>query len=371
MTHQTHTTGMLAGRLNLRTREFAVKQVPIPEPGHGQVRIRVAAAGICLSDVHLIEGGLKPLFNPSDEVTLGHEVSGTIDKVGEGVPDIWKEGQRVLLQAGEMCRQCANCVRGRAPCLAVRTRGLDYDGGWAEYALATHTTLVPIPDTLPFEQAAIIPDAVSTPWAAILLTGQVRPAEAVGVWGVGGLGAHAVQLARMVGAAPIIAVDPIPAARERALEYGADLALDASDADVPAQVRAATGGQGLAAAFDMAGVAAVREQALACLGRGGRLVLVGLALGGVTVGDQTAFSYSQHKLLGHYGSTPEHVIQLVSLARHRRLDLSRSISGVLPLAEAGQGVERLRSKQANPIRLILCPPGADTSDARPRAKERP
>lgn len=92
------------------------------------------------------------------------------------------------------------------------TRGVDYDGGWAEYALAREDTLVPVPDLLPFEQACIIPDAVSTPWAAVTDTARVRPAEAAGVWGVGGLGAHAVQLLLLVGAAPVIAVDPLPAA---------------------------------------------------------------------------------------------------------------------------------------------------------------
>ncbi len=229
---------MLAGRLDLRTRAFSVERIPVPQPGRGQVRIKVAAAGICLSDVHLIEGSLTPMFNKEPSVTLGHEVSGTIDALGEGVPPPWKPGQRVLLQAGERCGVCANCVRERAPCLRVPTRGVDYDGGWAEYALATHTTLVPIPDDLPFEQAAIIPDAVSTPWAAIVATAQVRPAQAVGVWGVGGLGAHGVH---------------------------------------------------------------------------------------------------------------------VSLARLHRVDFSRSISGVLPLAEAADGVEGLRQKRGNPIRLILRP----------------
>src|SRR5690606_39713549 len=116
------------------------------------VRIKVEAAGVCLSDVHLIEGILRPRHLEQDSVTLGHEVGGTVDALGPGAAG-WSVGQRVLLQAGE--------ERGGR----VHTRGVDYDGGWAEYALATASTLVPIPDDLPFEQAAIIPDAVSTPWA--------------------------------------------------------------------------------------------------------------------------------------------------------------------------------------------------------------
>ncbi|WP_238454637.1 alcohol dehydrogenase catalytic domain-containing protein [Micromonospora sp. ATA51] len=146
---------MLAGRLHVTGRALRMESVPVPEPGRGQVRIRVAAAGVCLSDVHLIDGTLTPLYLSGDVVTLGHEVAGTVDALGEEVEG-WQPGQRVLLQAGE---------RDRSGTLL--TRGVDYDGGWAEYALAREDTVMPIPDALPFEQACIIPDAVSTPWAAV------------------------------------------------------------------------------------------------------------------------------------------------------------------------------------------------------------
>ncbi len=332
---------MLAGRLDVRTREFAVKEVPVPRPGPGEVLIRVRAAGICLSDVHLIEGSLSPLFLEGPEVTLGHEVAGTVASLGAGVAG-WAPGARVLLQAGEQRNGW------------VYTRGVDYDGGWAQYALATATTLVAVPDDLPLEQACIVPDAVSTPWASIVTTAGVRAGQAVGVWGIGGLGAHAVQLLRLAGAAPIIAVDPVPAARQRALDFGADLALDPAD-DVAAAVREFNGGAGLAYAFDFAGVAAVREQAMETLQRDGALVLVGLTDKPLTITKGTQFSYLQQRILGHYGSGPGHVDELVALIRHHRLDLAASISGTLPLVDAAKGVERLATKEGNPIRLILQP----------------
>jgi threonine dehydrogenase-like Zn-dependent dehydrogenase len=332
---------MLAGRLHVRTKEFAVREVPRPDPGPGEVLIRVRAAGVCLSDVHLIEGRLSPLFLAGDEVTLGHEVAGEVASLGEGVTGT-AVGTRVTLQAGEE-------IGGW-----IHTRGVDYDGGWAEYALSTVPTLVPIPDDMPFEQACIVPDAVSTPWASIVRTAGVRAGQPVGVWGIGGLGAHAVQLLRLAGAAPIVAVDPVSAARERALAFGADLALDPSE-DVAARVRDLTGGPGLAYAFDFAGVAAVREQAVRCLERDGGLVLVGLTDQPLTIRDGTQFSYFGRRLLGHYGSEPEHVEELVRLVRLGRLDLSRSISGTLPLAEAARAVERLERKEGNPIRLVLRP----------------
>ena len=333
---------MLAARLNVNTLTLSMDDVPIPEPGPGQVRIKVRAAGVCLSDVHLIDGSVRPLHLRQDTVTLGHEIAGTIDALGPGVVS-YPVGQRVVLQAGE---EHAG---------TLYARGLDYDGGWAEYTLATVTTLVPIPDDLPFGQAAIIPDAVSTSWAAITATAQVRPAEAAGVWGVGGLGAHAVMLLRLAGAAPIIAVDPLPAARKRALDFGADIALDSADPELARKVRRETGDLGLAAAFDFAGVPAVQEQAVGCLGQTGRLVLVGINDKPLTISDSRTFGYLQQQVRGHYGSAPEHVTELVMLAGRGRISLARSVSDILPLSEAPKAVERLRRKEGNPIRLVLQP----------------
>ncbi|MEV6123356.1 zinc-binding dehydrogenase [Streptomyces sp. NPDC052077] len=334
---------MLAARLHVPSRTLRMEEVPRPQPGPGEVLVRVEAAGVCLSDVHLIDGTLTPLLLPGDTVTLGHEVAGTIAETGPGVT-AWSPGQRVVLYAGE--------VRDGV----THTRGVDYDGGWAEYALSSATALTALPDSIPFEQGAIIPDAVSTPWGAITDTGAVRPGEAAGVWGAGGLGVHAVQLLRAVGACPVVAVDPNPVARERALAAGADLALDPADPELPQAVAAATGGAGLAVAFDFAGVPPVREQAVSVLAPKGRLVLVGLTDKPLTLTDGTRFSYLQQRVLGHYGSDmPVALPQLLRLVQGGRLDFSGSISGVLPLADAAEAVARLESKEGNPVRLILRP----------------
>ncbi|MFF7186958.1 zinc-binding dehydrogenase [Streptomyces sp. NPDC008222] len=345
---------MLAGRLRPKTLRFAVEEVPVPVPGPGEVLIEVKAAGVCLSDVHLTDGSLKP-FRPVDAVTLGHEVAGVIHALGPGLLGDWTPGMRVALQAGQSCGHCANCVRRLRPCLKTMTRGLDYDGGWAEYALAREDTLALLPDNLAFDQAAIIPDAVSTPYAAIVETGQVRPAQSVGIWGAGGLGAHGIRLARLAGAAPIIAVEPLPSARERALAFGADLALDPADPGFTAAVDRVTGGLGLDAAFDFAGVPAVREQAAGVLARGGVLVLAGLTPMPLTITDGTGFSFRRNEVRGHYGSGPQYVEQLIRLASTGRLDLAPSITAHIPLAGAADAVARLERKEGDPIRLVLIP----------------
>ncbi|MFJ9352312.1 zinc-binding dehydrogenase [Streptomyces sp. NPDC101237] len=345
---------MLAGRFHVDSKKFAVQEVPLPVPRPGEVLIEVKAAGVCLSDVHLLDGSLPPLFLDSDTVTVGHEVSGVVHALG---PDLKRDltvGTRVTLEAGKSCGKCSGCVRHR-PCTQVLTAGIDYDGGWAEYMVTPEETVVPIPDSLPFDQAAIIPDAVSTPYAAVVATAGVRPAQSVGVWGVGGVGAHNVRLARLVGAAPIIAVDPLPSARERALAFGADLALDPAAPDFADQVRAATGGRGLDFAFDCAGVPAVREQAASVLGLGGSLILVGITPRPLTITEGLTFNYMQKQVRGHYGGTPDGVYELVRLAAGGRLDLAPSITDHIPLIDAADAVSRLQNKIGDPIRLILVP----------------
>ncbi|ANQ75910.1 MULTISPECIES: zinc-binding dehydrogenase [Rhodococcus] len=333
---------MRAMRFDVESRTLALRTVPVPEIGHDEVLVRVEAAGVCLSDVHIAQGLIKPRHIRTGEVTLGHEVAGTVARIGEGVAG-WTVGDRIALQP--------LVLRSDGP----RTLGVDYDGGWAEYVVTPASTLVAIPTGLAFEEAAIIPDAVSTPWSAIRTTGQVRAGESVGVWGVGGLGAHAIQLLRLVGAAPIVAVDPLLVARDRALALGADAALDPTAADFLAQLKDATRGRMLDLALDFAGVSAAQQQTLSSLAYGGRIVLVGLSGRPITIENSVDFSVFKHTVRGHFGQDYSDVPELIDLVSWGRLHLSGSISGVLPLEEAADAIRRLDEKIDDPIRLILRP----------------
>jgi threonine dehydrogenase-like Zn-dependent dehydrogenase len=233
--------------------------------------------------------------------------------------------------------------------------GFGFDGAWAEYVVVPWLALVAVPDEVPLEQAAILADAVSTPYAALVERAGVRPAESVGLWGIGGLGVHAVQIARMIGAAPIIALDPSPAARERALSFGADHALDPRDDGVVQEVWRLTDNRGLDVALDLFGANQVLVQADQCIGRRGRVVIVGLSAEQIQLGPNALFGVMAHSLLGHLGYAKEHLTQLVRLVSSGRLDVSRSISDVMPLSEVARGVERLESKEGDPIRLVVAP----------------
>ena len=327
---------MRAGQITVSTRAFSVVDVPTPEAGAGQVRIKVAAAGVCLSDVHLLEGILSPGYLLGDHVTLGHEVAGVIDQVGAGVTTA-AMGDRVVVIAGE-----------RNSAQQVTTMGFDYDGGWAEYVVTKAELVATIPDSLPFEQAAIIPDAVSTPWAAISSTAKMQPGESAVVFGVGGLGIHAVQLLKLVGCSKVIAIDPREDARENALARGADFAFAPDDPEIKSH-------RGLNAAFDFAGVTPVRKQAFSLLGEQGRLVIVGIANEPIVIPNDMAFTYMRTQVLGHYGSEEHHVRELIEFARQGRLDLSQSVTEVMPLEKAAEALDKLANKIGNPIRIVLKP----------------
>lgn len=343
---------MLAGRLQGGTRQLVLEEVPVPEPGPDEVRVRVRACGICLSDVHLLDGSLG---TPTQTVTLGHEAAGEVDAAGEYARG-WTPGQRVVVGAGRTCGQCRDCLRGRREsCSAGQILGVHYDGAWARYVVVPAAALAPVPDDMPIEQAAILADAVSTPYAGLVERAAVRPAEAVGLWGIGGLGVHAVQIARILGAAPVVAVDPLASARERALAVGADVAIDPSAEDVRARVLEVTDGRGLDVACDVVGLNAVMKEAATCLARSGRVMMIGLSREPLELGPGALLGVGRQAVLGHLGYQREHLDDLVRLVEHGRLDLAASVSDVIPLEDIHRGVRALETKEGDPIRIVVAP----------------
>lgn len=345
-------TTMRAERFYADTKKVVVENVPVPEPGPGEVLVRVAYCGVCHSDLSLINGTF-PAQTPV--VTQGHEASGTIAALGPEVTG-WAEGDRVVVAAGRPCSVCPNCRRGDVVnCLQVRLMAFAYDGAWAEYTVAQAAGLTRVPENVPLEQAAILADAVSTPFGAVVRTGRVAVGESVGVWGVGGVGTHIVQLARLVGAVPVIAVDINPAVLDRALDLGADYAFDSRDEGLKQKIAEITGGRKLDVAFDAVGLKVTFEQALDCLTVGGRLVGVGMSAESPTVGPTSMFALTKKQVLGHLGYKNADIETLATLVSRGRLDLSRSISDVVALDDVAVGIEKLEKQDGNPIRILVKP----------------
>jgi D-arabinose 1-dehydrogenase-like Zn-dependent alcohol dehydrogenase len=343
---------MRAARFHAPNQPLSIDEVPDPTPGPLDVVVEVAACGICASDLHFIHGEMPlPVAPP---VTMGHEAAGTIVAVGDAVRG-WVEGDRVSINAGRSCEQCERCISGALDeCLRPQVMGVHYDGGFAPLMSTRWYTLARVPDSVSFEHAAIASDSVGTPYAALLDRANLRPGERVGIWGIGGLGTHGIQIARMAGAAFIAAIDPLPAARERALALGADVALDPAE-DVRAAIKAATGGRGLNLAADMVGHPGATQQGLACLERGGRVVVCGQSLQSLDAGPLLGLSFRGVSILGHLGYRKRHLEEILQLVASGRLDLSGSITDRLPLDRVNEGVDRLTRKDESIVRLVVEP----------------
>jgi D-arabinose 1-dehydrogenase-like Zn-dependent alcohol dehydrogenase len=346
------TATMRAQRFYAERRTVVVEDVPIPSLSHGEVLIKVEFCGICHSDLSLSDGTFP---SQVPVVTQGHETSGIVARPGPGVTG-WSEGDRVVVAASKPCRMCTNCRRGEVTnCQRKRLMGFAYDGGWAEYTVAEAFGLTKVPDNVPMDQAAILADAVSTPYGAVVRTAGVGIGESVGVWGVGGLGTHVVQVARLVGAAPIVAIDSNPAVLDRARSFGADYAFAADDPDLAAKVVEVTAGRKLDVAFDVVGIGSTFDQALENLTPGGRLVGVGMSAEAPTIGPTSVFNLFRRRVLGHLGYQQGDVGKLADLVSLGRLNLSRSISAVVALEDVSAGIDRLKRSIDDPIRILVQP----------------
>ncbi len=295
-------------------------EVDQPEPGPGQVVIKVGGAGACHSDIHLMDefdAGVVP-WNPP--FTLGHENAGWVYALGEGVEGL-EEGQPVAVYGPWGCGRCVRCRQGmetycenlmEAP-IPGGGGGLGLDGGMAEYMLIPHERfLVPLPDGLDPVKAAPLTDAGLTPYHAVRRSlPKLTPDATAVVIGVGGLGHMGVQLLSAMTASRIIAVDMRESALKLAKEHGADIALKSDDTTAD-QIRAATGGRGADVVLDFVGADATLAIGAAAARQMGDLSIVGIGGGSLNV---SFFSvpYELSVQTTYWGSRPE-LAELLELA---------------------------------------------------------
>lgn len=349
------TETMLAERFHAADRSISLEEIPIPHPGPGEVLIKVAYCGICHSDLSLISGAF-PARVPV--VTQGHEASGTIVELGPGVTG-WKEGDRVIPSAGRPCGKCRKCRRGAyTDCLDLHLMSFAYDGAWAEYHVAQSAGLTKIPDNVPMDQAALLADAVSTPYAAVVRTGHVHMGNSVAVWGVGGVGAHLVQLSKLAGGVPVIAIDLNDTVLERAKRLGADHTLRSDDPDLMQKIEDITDGRMIDVAFDAVGITPTLRACVASLDVDGRAVSVGLSAQEIDGGPFLDFNLHRKQIRGHLGYKSQDIAMLAEMLSYGRLDLTESVTKVIPLTDIKQGIDDLKNHRGNPIR-ILVKPGED------------
>lgn len=344
---------MRAARLYKAGVPLVVECVPVPEPEAHEVLVEVAACGLCGTDIHLaVEGDIPVSRTP---ITLGHEAAGVIAALGAAVTE-FAVGQRVALFPSAICGTCRFCRAGRESlCEASKVYGMSRDGALAQYVAAPVFGVVPIPDALPFAQAAIVTDGVATPFHALRTRGALKVGEAVAVVGCGGLGAHAILLARMMGAGFIIAIDVQSEARQRALDLGADLAIDPQMEPNVGKVIRQHIGRGVDLALEFVGRAESVETALRMLDTGGRAVVVGVGSARPQLPPLVSFVGREFSVIGSFGMDKRDIVDLLALIARGRLDLSRSVSQMYPLADINKALDRLASKDTGVVRLVVEP----------------
>ena len=244
------------------------EDVPVPEVGDGEVLIKVAACGVCHTDLHYLEHGVPTFKKPP--MILGHEASGTVEKVGRGVGHL-EEGQRVLIPAVLTCGKCMFCRTGRENiCSDMCMLGNHINGAYAEFIAVPAKDVLNLPESIPLEEASVIADAVSTPYHAVKNRARVRPGDSVVIFGCGGVGINAVQLAAAAGGS-VIAVDISDKKLEWAKQFGAQRVINASKVDrVSKEIKKLTGG-GADIAMEIIGNPKTIVEAFECVRVGGRM----------------------------------------------------------------------------------------------------
>ncbi|MFY1637405.1 alcohol dehydrogenase catalytic domain-containing protein [Solwaraspora sp. WMMB335] len=351
-----------------------VEELTLGAPRAGELLVAVRAAGLCHSDLSVVDGNrVRPL-----PMALGHEAVGVVERVGPGVTDV-RPGDHVVLVFVPSCGRCRQCATGR---VALCARGAaanaagallhgpplltDATGApvrhqlgvsaFADHVVVARESAVVIDPDVPFEVAAMFGCAVLTGAGAVLHTAGVRPGESVAVYGLGGVGLAAVMGAGLAGAHPIVAVDPVPAKREVALRVGATVAVAPDEA--PALITGLTGGSaggGVDVAVETVGSAGVIDACLAALVRGGRAVAVGLPHPDSRLGTSAlAFAGEGKQLLGSYlgDCVPQRDIpRFVALWRAGRLPVEALHTATLTLDDINQALDDLADGRA--IRQLL------------------
>ena len=322
-------------------------EVPVRQPGPHEVLVRVHASGLCHSDLPVMDG-IRPAVLP---VTLGHECSGRIVKLGAGVTGL-AEGGRISVYYVLPCERCETC-KGGLPnaCPNRRSIGLHQDGGFAEYLTIPAANAIPLPDSVSFEVGAIAGCAVSTAFHAVAVA-QVREGETIAVIGLGGVGLHVAELAKLRGASMVIGIDTNPQKRRMARQAGVDLFIHTSREPAHEALLSATGRAGVDVAFECVGRPETYLMALDALKPGGRACLVGVCTDPVEI-RPFPLLLKEVRILFAVNHTREEQRQVLELASQGACSLSNSITHRFPLAKIQEGFDLLRTESGEVGKIVV------------------
>ncbi|HSG99931.1 MAG TPA: zinc-binding dehydrogenase [candidate division Zixibacteria bacterium] len=317
---------------------LAIEEVKTPQPGVGELLIKVAACGVCHTDLHYIDHGVPTFKKPP--LILGHEPSGTVAALGEGVSG-FAPGDTVLLPAVLTCGQCEACRTGRENiCENNIMFGNNIDGAYAEYIVAPAKDSFHLPAEIPLAEGSIIADAISTPFHAVKNRAQVKPGDSVLALGCGGVGINVVQVAAAVGG-KVIAVDISEEKLDWAKRLGAFATVNPQqDENWTKTVRKLTGG-GVDIAIEAIGNPVTIEAAFKALRTGGRLVVLGFTDKDISL-NAGRIMYREMEIVGSLGCRPVDYPKLIELCRLGKIELKELVTARFPLENINDAFDLLR-----------------------------
>jgi 2-desacetyl-2-hydroxyethyl bacteriochlorophyllide A dehydrogenase len=306
-----------------------LRELPVPRPGPNDVLIKIKAAGICRSDAHYRAGTPAIASLP---VTLGHEMAGVAEKTGQNVKHI-VPGDRVCVHYLATCGACHFCSIGREQfCTTGKMMGKHRDGGYAEWARAPARSVFVLPAEIPFEAGAVMMCSSATSLHA-LNKARLQPGESVAIFGFGGLGFSALQLAKARGAGDVYAVEINPAKLKTAADFGA-IPVDAAKGDPARQIRQMTKGRGADVALEFTGVPETMDAAVRCLAILGRAALVGLTPKSFEVAPYQNVINKEAEVIGVSDHLASELPLLLELARDGKLRFPADTIQTIPLEAA-------------------------------------
>jgi len=319
---------MKAVRMVAVGQKLQTQEIPLPEVGEKDLLIRIKAAGICHSDVHYRSGAASAGPMPR---TLGHEVAGIVEQAGKTVKN-FKTGDRVCVHYHATCGECVYCSMGNEQfCPACQMIGKSRDGGYAEYILMPARSVVPLPDDISFAHGAAAMCSSSTCFHA-LRKARLKPGESAAVFGIGGLGLSAIQLAQAFGALSVYAVDLNGSRLAQAEKFGA-IPIHAARVDPVAEIRRLTRNQGVDVALELVGHPQTARQSVLSLGVLGRAALVGLTSKPFEIHPFAEILGKEAEIIGVSDHLYSEIPLLLEFILKKKLDLTPIVTNTIPLAE--------------------------------------
>lgn len=316
-----------------------------PSPAPGQVLVALKANGVCRSDIHVLRGTLRP--EPS---MMGHEGAGVVEALGKGVTTL-HAGDRVVVNYRNPDGTCPMCRRGREDLCLRPSLGFGTDGVFADAVALAAVNVAPLPDSIPFDEGAVLGCAGATAWAATSRSG-LAPGGSCMIIGLGGVGMQAVQVAKLFGASPLVAVDVSDAKLAIAQRLGADILVNAVKEDPVKAARSLDDGRGVDVAFEYIGLPTTLTQAIRATRGGGTTVMVGIPAGDVSF-NGLSFSLGAKTLTAIQGHTNRDLREVIHVRARGLLRTAETITHRLPFKDVEKAFAILEDQRGDPVRITL------------------